>query len=119
MEAVKAAGMASDNFGIFACDGTESALKYIATNDVMRGTLKFGSVAMAGNTAGQNVEGFVYVAMNSVHQTAVSFTSQNLGGRQYRRINKILIECVLFVTAISVQFCQAFPNEYAVCPAAV
>ena len=45
VEAVKAAGMASDNFGIFACDGTESALKYIATNDVMRGTLKFGSVA--------------------------------------------------------------------------
>lgn len=45
VEAVKAAGMGSDNFGIFACDGTESALKYIATNDVMRGTLKFGSVA--------------------------------------------------------------------------
>lgn len=45
VEAVKAAGMASDNFGIFACDGTESALKYIANNDVMRGTLKFGSIA--------------------------------------------------------------------------
>lgn len=38
--------------------------------------------------------------MNSVHQTAVSFTGQNLGGRKYDRINKILIECLLFVTAI-------------------
>lgn len=45
VEAVKAAGANSDDFGIFACDGTESALKYIASNDVMRGTLKFGSIA--------------------------------------------------------------------------
>ena len=45
VEAVKAAGMNSDDFGIFACDGTESAIKYIADNDVMRGTLMFNSVA--------------------------------------------------------------------------
>lgn len=45
VEAVKAAGMNSDDFGIFACDGTESAVKYIADNDVMRGTLMFNSVA--------------------------------------------------------------------------
>ena len=45
VEAVKAAGMNSDDFGIFACDGTESAIKYIANNDVMRGTLMFNSVA--------------------------------------------------------------------------
>lgn len=55
---------------------------------------------MAGNTAAQNVEGFVYTSMNSVHQTAVSFTSQNLGGRQYGRINKILFECILFVMVV-------------------
>ena len=60
----------------------------------------FGSIAMAGNTAAQNVEGFVYTSMNSVHQTAVSFTSQNLGGRRYDRINKILLECILFVTVV-------------------
>lgn len=45
VEAVKAAGRNSDNFGIFACDGTNSAISYIASNDVMRGTLQFGSVA--------------------------------------------------------------------------
>ena len=45
VEAVKAAGMASDDFGIFACDGTASAINYIANNDVMRGTLQFGSIA--------------------------------------------------------------------------
>ena len=45
VEAVKAAGMNSDDFGIFACDGTDSAVKYIADNDVMRGTLLFNSFA--------------------------------------------------------------------------
>lgn len=44
VEAVKAAGRA-DGFGIFACDGTASAINYIANNDVMHGTLQFGSVA--------------------------------------------------------------------------
>lgn len=45
VEAVKAANRNSDDFGIFACDGTASAINYIATNDVMRGTLQFGSIA--------------------------------------------------------------------------
>lgn len=45
VEAVKAAGRGGEDFGIFACDGTASAINYIATNDVMRGTLQFGSVA--------------------------------------------------------------------------
>lgn len=51
VEAVKAAGMNSDDFGIFACDGTESAIKYIADNDVMRGTLMFNSTAEMVRTA--------------------------------------------------------------------
>ena len=47
----KPAGMNSDDFGIFACDGTESAIKYIADNDVMRGTLMFNSMAEMVRTA--------------------------------------------------------------------
>ncbi len=80
--------------------GIQGSLFSISNVLIQSSVNSFGSVAMAGNTAGSNVEGFVYTAMNSVHQTAVSFTGQNLGGRQYERINKILIECLLFVTAI-------------------
>ena len=43
VEAVKAAGKA-DGFGIFSCDGTESAIKNIANGDVQHGTLQFGSL---------------------------------------------------------------------------
>lgn len=80
--------------------GIQGSLFSISNVLIQSSVNSFGSVAMAGNTAGANVEGFVYTAMNSVHQTAVSFTGQNLGGKRYDRINKILTECLLFVTVI-------------------
>lgn len=60
----------------------------------------FGSVAMAGNTAAANIEGFIYVAMNSLYQTALSFTSQNMGAKKYDRINKITIMSVAIVSVV-------------------
>lgn len=60
----------------------------------------FGSVAMAGNTAASNIEGFIYMAMNSYHQTALSFTSQNFGAGNYKRIGKVLMECLAMVAAV-------------------
>ena len=80
--------------------GIQSSLFSISNVLIQSSVNSFGSVAMAGNTAGSNIEGFVYTAMNSVHQTAVSFTGQNLGGKQYGRINKILAECLGFVVMI-------------------
>lgn len=62
----------------------------------------FGSIAMAGNTAASNIEGFVYISMNSIHQTTVSFTAQNMGARQYKRVDKILMECLLIVTIVGI-----------------
>ena len=60
----------------------------------------FGSIAMAGSSAAANIEGFVYVAMNSFQQTALCFTSQNLGGGKYERITKILRNALVMVTVV-------------------
>ena len=60
----------------------------------------FGAVAMAGNTAAASVEGFVYVSMNSMHQTAISFVSQNYGAQNFKRIRKIVCYCIGMVTVI-------------------
>lgn len=60
----------------------------------------FGSVAMAGNTAASNIEGFIYMAMNAFHQTALSFTSQNFGAGNYKRIGKVLMECLGLATGV-------------------
>lgn len=54
----------------------------------------FGSIAMAGYTAANNILGFLYTAINSVTQACMSFTSQNYGVGKYRRMDKVLIDCM-------------------------
>ena len=63
-------------------------------------SMRIGSVAVAGNTAGQNIEGFIYMAMNTFHQTALSFSSQNYGAGNYKRIGKVFLECLGLVTFV-------------------
>ncbi len=60
----------------------------------------FGSIAMAGNTAAQNIEGFVYASMNAVYQTAMNFVSQNFGAHKFDRIKRIHVETLALVTGI-------------------
>ena len=52
----------------------------------------FGSTAMAGYTAANNILGFLYVSINSVTQACMSFTSQNFGVGKYKRMDKVLID---------------------------
>ena len=51
----------------------------------------FGNIAVAGNSAAANIEGFVYMAMNAFYQATISFTSQNYGASQYKRILQNLV----------------------------
>lgn len=82
--------------------GLQGAI-FSASNVLIQSSINsFGSIAMAGSTASANIEGFVYTAMNSMHQTAVSFTSQNYGARKIHRINKILFLCLILVCMIGV-----------------
>ncbi len=74
----------------------------------------FGSVAMAGSSAAANIEGFIYTAMNSFQQTALCFTSQNLGGGKYDRINKVLRNSLLMVAFVGIVMgcgCYLFGEE--------
>lgn len=61
----------------------------------------FGSVSMAGYTAANNIFGFLYVAVNSITQTCMSFTSQNYSVGKYKRIDRILLECILLTVGVS------------------
>ena len=74
----------------------------------------FGSIAMAGNTAASNIEGFVYTGMNAIYQTCLSFTSQNLGAKQVKRIKKILMYCLMIVSVIGLVLGQGayYLGEY-------
>ena len=59
----------------------------------------FGATVVAGNSAAQNIEGFVYVSMNAFYQACISFVSANVGARRYERINRIVIRAELCVIA--------------------
>ena len=39
----------------------------------------YGAIVVAGNSASQNIEGFIYVGMNSFSQAAITFASANKG----------------------------------------
>ena len=58
----------------------------------------FGAMAMAGNTAASNIEGFVSTAQDAFAQAALSFTGQNMGAGKTRRVNRILLLCLVLVT---------------------
>lgn len=80
--------------------GMQGAIFSISNVLIQSSVNSFGSIAMAGNTASANIEGFVYTAMNALYQTNLSFTSQNIGARMYTRVNRILFICLGTVTAV-------------------
>lgn len=74
--------------------GLQSSLFSISNVMIQSSINSFGGVVMSGNAAAGNIEGFVYVTMNSFHQTAVNFIGQNVGAHQYDRVKKILWICL-------------------------
>ena len=80
--------------------GFQGALFSLSNVLIQSSINSFGDIAMAGNTASSNLEGFVYIAMNSFHQTALSFTSQNIGGGKYDRVKKTMIYCLILVVIV-------------------
>ena len=55
----------------------------------------FGSTAMAGYTAANNILGFLYASVNAVTQACMSFTSQNYGVGKWKRMDRVLIDCLI------------------------
>lgn len=68
----------------------------------------FGSIAMAGYTAANNLLGFLYMAVNSITQACMSFTSQNYGVGKYKRMDKVLIDCGILSLIVSLVFGGGF-----------
>lgn len=78
--------------------GVQGSLFSIANVLVQSAINGFGDVIVSGNAAAGNIEGFVFVIMNSFHVTAVNFIGQNAGAKQYKRVWKVLWLCLGCVT---------------------
>lgn len=50
----------------------------------------YGAVFVAGNSACQSVEGFIYISMNGFAQGTLTFVSQNRGAQNFERIKKVV-----------------------------
>ena len=62
----------------------------------------FGSTAMAGYTAANNIIGFLYSAVNAVTQACMSFTSQNYSVGKPKRMDRVLVNCIILTVSVSV-----------------
>ena len=61
----------------------------------------FGSIAMAGYTAANNMLGFLYMSVNSITQACMSFTSQNYGVGKLKRMDRVLRDCAILSVSIA------------------
>lgn len=102
-----------DIFRIGLPAGLQGSLFSISNVLIQSSVNSFGSIAMAGNSAASNIEGFVYTSMNALHQADLTFASQNLGAKQYGRVRRVMWVCLGTVTAIGLGMGLAF---YAVGP---
>lgn len=75
--------------------GIQSCLFSLSNVAIQSAINAYGSVVIAGCSAASSIEGFIYVAMNSFHQAAQTFMSQNIGAGKYDRIRDILKRCIL------------------------
>ena len=82
--------------------GIQNSL-FSVSNVIIQSTVNsFGSVAMAGIAAGSNFDSYIYTGTNAVAQTAMTFTSQNIGARKVENIGKVYRYCLLFALSIGV-----------------
>jgi len=71
------------------------------------------SVIVAGNSAANNVENFVYIGMSAFTQACLTFTSQNIGANKLRRVGDIFKQSMIltFVSAAVIGFLAWFFGE--------
>ena len=82
--------------------GLQGSMFSISNVIIQKSVNSFESEFMSGNSAAGNLEGFIYVAMNSFHQTALTFTGQNVGAKKPERINRVLALCTMYGVASGV-----------------
>ena len=82
--------------------GIQSSMFSISNVIIQSSINSFGSVAMAGNSAAANIEGFTFIAMNAIHQTGMNFVGQNVGAQRLDRARRVTKDVMfdVFVTGL-------------------
>lgn len=60
----------------------------------------FGAAMVAGNSAAQSIEGFIYISMNSFAQGTLTFAGQNMGAHKFQRIKHLILIAEIVVIVV-------------------
>lgn len=82
--------------------GLQSTVFSLSNVLIQSSVNSFGEIAVAGNAAAGNIEGFIYIAMNAFCHASQNFISQNVGAKKPERINKIFGLCMFFVATVGI-----------------
>ena len=89
-----------DIIGVGLPAGIQSTIFSLSNVLIQSSINAFGDIAMAGNAAAGNVEGFVYVAMNAVAQSCLTFTGQNYGAHKPENMTLALWQALGLATVV-------------------
>ena len=81
--------------------GIQSTVINLSNAMLQSSVNSFGSIAMAGYTAANNILSFLYVAVNAVTQACMSFTSQNYSVGKQKRMDRVLLDCGILSAGVS------------------
>ncbi len=73
------------------------------SNLVIQSTLNSfdSSSIIAGNSAAVSIENFVYIGMMAFNNACITFTSQNMGAKQYHKIKRIMLVSLVLIVCSS------------------
>ena len=76
---------------------------YAISNVIIQSSVNsFGDIVVSGNAAAANIEGFVWICLNSFMQTSLNYTAQNVGAGNWSRVKKIFWTCLGSVSAVGI-----------------
>lgn len=78
---------------------------FALSNVLIQSTVNsFGDISIQGNSASANIESFIYISMNALHHTALTFVGQNIGAGKRERIRPIILYTTGIVTLVGIVF---------------
>jgi Na+-driven multidrug efflux pump len=88
------------NGALFSVSNMIITSSILTVNNLMTPVGSAYEPIVKGNGAAANIGGFVYTAVNSVYQAAITFTSQNVGAKKYKRVWRVLVSTVSFAMIV-------------------
>lgn len=85
--------------------GLQSVLFSLSNNIIQAAINSFGSNVVAGVTAGSNYESYIFTCANAFAITAMTFSSQNYGAKEYKNMGKVLTSCVFLTCVVGLSMC--------------